>query len=309
MSNIQKQYTNKITDFIKEVFSNLTVVNVGRNDFDFQVAEHNLEHLPKLMELLDVGTRYGWRMSKSSVNLTATLERFWAQSPLSEVEFEPYHHVTHTQSVCANAIEGFLYEFINGDLSDSISEAESVFKSLQALVIAALYHDAGHTLGQMDDSVNITRAVAIYLDSKDTEGERDARAELLIRATQFPHSEDLDALGCTDCRETGIPYRQLALILRDADMMGSYTKDTKTLETLFVGLFLESKLKFPDLTVDQFNTNQKNFHANMVKWNTTWAKEKAKAMSWDKRHLEVAKVVNVNNPKLKALADGGVITF
>ena len=309
MPNTEKQYSDKITGFIKEVFSNLTVVAVGRNDFDFQVAEHNLEHLPKLMELLDLDGRYSRRAPKANIDLCVVLNRFWSQSPLSEVEFEPYHHVTHTQSVCANAIEGFLYEFINGDLSDSTISAESVFKSLQVLVIAALYHDAGHSLGAETDTENVKRAITFYLGSKGSEGEHDACAELLIAATEFPHSEDLDALGCTDCKETGIPYRQLALILRDADMMGSYTKDTKTLETLFVGLFLESKLKLPDLTVDQFNTNQKNFCANMVKWNTTWAKEKAKVMGWDNRHLEVAKVVNVNNPKLKALAQSGVITL
>ena len=309
-------YENKVQEIIQTAFEYANALSYAdANHFDFLVAQSNADNLLNIMEMLHIGERYKRRVSKSEIDKARTFQRYWKENPLVNTDFQPYHHVTHTQSVCLNALEGYLYGLINGGLFDlSVVEssedfAQTVFKSLQALMLAAMYHDAGHRYGAVADSENIITAKRCYSSSLEvSEAFSDGRVRELISSTQFPHSEDLDALGCVD-EEKGVPYRQLALILRDADMMGSYEQDKETLETLFVGLFLETKLKTPDLTVAQFNINQKNFCANMVKWNTTWAKEKAKIMDWDNCHLEVAKVVNVNNPKLKALAESGVITL
>lgn len=284
---------------------------------NFNLAQFCHGQFSEVLFPLDLASQYVNRFIKMGEEKADVLRDHHTTAPLlAGCNFDPYHYRAHTENICLNSLEGFLYikqqalcKATSG--LDHGELAKGLFLQLRALLLAALYHDAGHSYGLLADRRNVVIAASIYQDDRYTSVEQihkdyDIVAHLIL-STEFPHDEDTAGLHGSE----GISYesvKELALILRDADMMGSYVQDETKLAEIFVGLFLESKLKYPDLTLEQFHENQNNFSATMVKWNTDWAKEKAQVMGWDTRHLAVAKVVTRDNPVIKSLVDCGAIT-
>lgn len=171
-----------------------------------------------------------------------------------------YHGRVHTVGVALNAYEGALWMKVPR-------------KEIRAIVLAALYHDARHTLGACSDRINISRAIdALYatqvtIDKKNQVDESVIEyTEQLIRATQFPYSKK----PCTDIG---------ALLLRDADVMTLYMRDRAMRLKLFVGLFNEQLQATPTLTIRQAIEQQRKFF-NLKEWYTRWGKFKYQLHNW-----------------------------
>ena len=124
----------------------------------------------------------------------------------------PYHNFRHMMHVLCSAYEGGVYEHI--------PQTE-----MRILLVAALFHDYGHS-GQMgNDALEIERAVAGFQEHV-VEKDRGiaGRIEELIRATQWPHMDN-----------TNLPYS--AKILRDADF--SQSLDSVWWQQIVFGLAAE----------------------------------------------------------------------
>jgi len=108
----------------------------------------------------------------------------------------PYHNFRHMMHVFCSTYEGAAfvnYQFNFGS------------RRLRALLIAALFHDYGHS-GQMgDDGQEVTTAIN-FLQTNLLPSDQDLWPEIkeLISATKFPHENRETSLG--------------VMIIRDADM-------------------------------------------------------------------------------------------
>ena len=285
----------------------------------FNMAQFCHGQFPEVLFPIDLTMHYVNRFIKMGEEKADVLKDHYATAPLlAGCAFDPYHYRAHTENICLNALEGFLFAK-QQELDKAISSlehrelAKDLFMQLRALLLAAMYHDAGHTYGLLADGRNVAIAASIYQDAKHSSGDKEHDdydfVPGLILSTEFPHDQTLTRLQDLCQPQQYETAKELALILRDADMMGGYVQVETKLAEIFVGLFLESKLKHPDLTIEQFHENQKTFQNTMVKWNTDWAKDKAKVMQWDTRHLAVAKVVTKDNPTIKSLVDNAIITI
>lgn len=96
----------------------------------------------------------------------------------------PYHNAQHLMTVCiASTRLGQYYT------SDPKSH------SLRLLVLASLYHDLNHSLGDYGDSINVSRAVAdmvtlMKLTEPNLNGKDITKIGKLILATEYPHGSE-----------------------------------------------------------------------------------------------------------------------
>lgn len=153
----------------------------------------------------------------------------------------PYHnlrHMLHVMWLCFQACV-----FYGATLTR---------RQVRNLLIAALFHDFGHSGGLGDDDLNIARAIrALRKYAQPEDKPHLADIERIIQATEYPHqgvSSELD-----------LPSQ----ILRDADV--SQALSVAWIQQVVIGLATEwSK---PPLDVLRA---QKGFHASL-KFSTSWA--------------------------------------
>lgn len=107
----------------------------------------------------------------------------------------PYHNFYHTQCVFKNC-------YLNA-VEENMSQPDT-----RELLIAALYHDMGHTQGKYSDDINVSLAVSFFkLYSRESAVVSD-RIVQLIKATQYPYVPEIN--------DANISLSQK--IIRDADM-------------------------------------------------------------------------------------------
>lgn len=178
----------------------------------------------------------------------------------------PYHNEYHTTCMLLNCYEGYL-----------LSVEKLTTEERQAIVLGALYHDADHTGGVSQDTVNIERAVDLLWQAHSYCMARGAsvdasvliRAVSCVRTTQYPH--------------VGEPKNMLEAIMRDADLMQVYEDDTAAMVAQYLGLRDELGVRLgTSISKGDFAAQCKTFVDGAV-WHTAWAKEKAARLNLAQR--------------------------
>lgn len=183
---------------------------------------------------------------------------------------DAYHNKVHSCAVALNCYEGIY----STELPFSKEEK-------QALMIAALYHDARHTRGDSTDTVNIMRACEA-LRSAHKQIQKKASAEVinkaiaLIKLTQFPYTKNTES--------------PLARILRDADLMMAYEQDHIAV-SLHRGLFNEfnktcTRDSLPGQHFEYF-VDSNTLFLQKIQWQTRWARNKALLLNYPQRVKEL----------------------
>lgn len=147
----------------------------------------------------------------------------------------PYHNLQHAFLVASNSIN--LY---NKATTPDVGSHER-----KTLLMAALFHDAGHSGGAKTDSENIYTACAILAKfSKDNPH------------INFNLGEACLAIHKTEYVDSGFPHSPSNLIqdvLRDADLLASFTSSNHPQQLL--GLKQEMGLECTDLELIEQNVN------------------------------------------------------
>lgn len=235
------------------------------NEIDSVISEHikanTLSHrkdmLPHIFEILGI---------KSYLDQFEVTEY---QSTFSQ-DSQVYHNQIHSHAVALNCYEAMYSTELPFSKEDK-----------QALMIAALYHDAWHTKGHSTDSDNIVRA---YGALKVADGQIQKKvspgvfnkAIALIKLTQYPYTKNTES----------VPAR----ILRDADLMMAYEED-RIATDLLCGLFNESNVArkrdlLPEAKFKDFVESNTLF-LQKIQWQTRWARNKALLLNFPKRVKEL----------------------
>lgn len=124
--------------------------------------------------------QYVYNMSTDALGLSSVNDLDILSENLQMNIYEGYHNVFHALHVSCNAQ---LIANKLGGFSDS---------QIWSLVVAGLYHDAGHSLGRSSESDNIKRAIEMFCESSfaSTCAQDDFDPVLLIKATEFPSMRD-----------------------------------------------------------------------------------------------------------------------
>lgn len=156
----------------------------------------------------------------------------------------PYHNLRHMLHVMWSTYNGAEFYAIKG-------------RTLRNMLIAALFHDYGHTGTTKDDAVNINIAL-VGLNQFIEEQDKPYLAEiqLLIEATAMPHFH-------IENTEENLPQ----LILRDADI--TYSLEDVWIQTVNFGLNFEM-----NISTESILKFQEKFLTDILVLNTDWAKEK-----------------------------------
>lgn len=160
----------------------------------------------------------------------------------------PYHNVFHTETVAMLVAEAAAYE--------GLDSAQT-----SALVLAALFHDSGHSAGALPDAQNIEQAIEDFwvFASATSAMTTQLCAEVirLIRCTQYPY--------VTQAEDT------LSKIMRDADLMQVLEENWQT--QVFVGLHQEMQVSKPGMTSHDFIVGCSRFYAG-CRLLSQWGKSK-----------------------------------
>jgi hypothetical protein len=156
----------------------------------------------------------------------------------------PYHNIRHMLHVMWNTYNAAMFYGIDGI-------------KLRNMLIAALFHDFGHTGNLSDDSVNIEIAIT-GLDNNILSEDIEYRNEIIsyIKATGVPPIE-------IENTEENLPK----LILRDADL--SYTLENVWIQPVNFGLNIEM-----GISTENILKFQETFLTKILVLSTNWAKEK-----------------------------------
>jgi HD superfamily phosphodiesterase len=156
----------------------------------------------------------------------------------------PYHNMRHMLHVMWNTYNGAMFYKIGG-------------RTLRNMLIAALFHDFGHTGNTVDDSINIAIAIA-GLEHNLLPEDVPYRSEITsyIKATEMPSST-------IDNAEENLPK----LILRDADL--SYTLEDVWIQPVNFGLNFEM-----GISTEKILKFQETFLTKILVLSTDWAKQK-----------------------------------
>ena len=156
----------------------------------------------------------------------------------------PYHNMRHMLHVMWNTYNGAMFYNIDG-------------RTLRNMLIAALFHDYGHTGSTADDSINIAIAIT-GLDHSILPEDVPYRREITsyIKATGVPPIEIEDT-------EENLPQ----LILRDADL--SYTLEDVWIQPVNFGLNVEM-----GISTEKILKFQETFLTKILVLSTGWAKQK-----------------------------------
>lgn len=155
----------------------------------------------------------------------------------------PYHNLYHTQGMAVNCYYLGLY-------------AQLPYDDLRVLVLAALFHDFGHSGGVCPDADNIQVALAAFqryaVEVKYPEA-LVAKVVRVIEATQFPYVRDIED--------------ELDAIIRDADQLQLTLDGWYTM--LFQGLRREFAHKMGEMDLKAFCALQRKYLPT-VKYHSQW---------------------------------------
>lgn len=103
----------------------------------------------------------------------------------------PYHNMYHTLCVMYNS-----YQICISDYQLSNNE-------IRTILIAALFHDFGHSMGKLKDDENVKNAIKAF--DYYSEEHNNEEIKSIIQATQYPYIDIQESI--------------YTIIIRDADMM------------------------------------------------------------------------------------------
>lgn len=151
---------------------------------------------------------------------------------LENYEVLPYHNLDHALLVASNCIS--LYKEVSPNQND---------QELRSLIMAALFHDAGHSGGKTSDRENIKRACRILTTFSDTH-----------RHIPFDVAESCRIISVTEFHKGSFPIKPtnyLQDILRDSDLLSSF--DSSNFPQQLLGLKAELGLECSDLDMVKNN--------------------------------------------------------
>lgn len=132
--------------------------------------------------------------------------------PFNRNPIDCYHNKEHCLDVAWQAMQ----------MSKQLLSGHLLYIVEKQVVIAALFHDAYHSLGKESDSVNVQKSVMVFKDfAKNTNLYLDdteiPNIEHAILSTEFPHRDLERPIGTSD------EVNLISKILCDADIMSSLT--------------------------------------------------------------------------------------
>ena len=157
----------------------------------------------------------------------------------------PYHHFHHMMTVT--------HYVMKGGFGIGLPAPE-----YYELVLAAMFHDMNHSMGEVSDEINVTRAINAMFDWADENSDLISKDRVqaiadIIKATQYPYIIEAKDLS----------IRQA--IIRDADLMIALEPDS--FQNMFFGLMKEMKVQDIKLMI----AGQISFHKE-IKMNTEWGR-------------------------------------
>jgi hypothetical protein len=188
-----------------------------------------------------------------------------------------YHSNYHAICVALNCYEGAQQQ----KLSDS---------ETKCLVLAAIYHDFAHSGGTTDDVANVKRAISgLVLIDLLLKSELPDHNDLTIQEL----TQTIQILGITKYPYEKDPVTIMEMIIRDADLMQPYEEDPVILKNQYHGLHIEVERTYPTkFTSKEFANGQIEWLNTHVKWYSSWAKEKASALDWNKTKHKLFHIMN-----------------
>lgn len=158
----------------------------------------------------------------------------------------PYHHLNHVLRIMSFCNEGCKYHKLTGKVRTN-------------LLVAALFHDFNHTMGEKPDSENVKRAVEGIRDWYNSNPLNSSNINIeksieIIKATEYPYTIEPEDLSLEQA------------IIRDADLMAPL--DTDWLGNLIIGLSTEMKIN----DIKKMAEGQHKFYSN-VQMNSQWGIE------------------------------------
>ena len=186
---------------------------------------HPVNQLPEILAATQLQAAYDWVAQHNPSNNM------------------PYHNLHHTQGMAVNCYYLGLY-------------AQLPYDDLRALVMAALFHDFGHSGGVSTDAENIQVALVAFRAFAGETGLADAetcKVVRLIEATQFPYVRDIED--------------ELDAIIRDADQLQLTMDGWYTM--LFQGLRQEFSHKMGAMDLPAFCALQRKYLPT-VKYHSQW---------------------------------------
>jgi len=158
----------------------------------------------------------------------------------------PYHHFHHM--ICVTKWAMILAE------DEGIAEGTTIWYEL---MLACMFHDINHSMGEFPDKVNVSEAVAQFLGFYDSNLKfrsdypiSDTAVTYIIRATEYPYVIDDSELS------------KCQAIIRDADLLISLEPDW--FQNAVLGLMKEMKIDDISKMID----GQLSFHRG-IKMRTT----------------------------------------
>lgn len=171
----------------------------------------------------------------------------------------PYHDWYHTCCVIEGTIRGLRYH-LKVDL-DGLNAAEQ--REVNSVVIAAAFHDAGHTGVKDPDIVNVSRSIIIASRFLTEGGILDTSGESInvdlplaletLQSTQYPFKRE--------------PLNEYQAIVRDADLL--QILEPTWFEDIYFNMYQEFLEGNPTLDFEEFCKNELAFLSN-AKFYSAW---------------------------------------
>lgn len=172
----------------------------------------------------------------------------------------PYHDWYHTCCVVEGTIQGLRY-FLRGSLRE-LSETQQ--KEVNSTILAAAFHDVGHTGVKEPDIVNVSRSIMIahrfMVDGgmNQTVGVDVPLLLETLQCTQYPYKRD--------------PLNEYQAILRDADLL--QVLEPTWFDDLYINMYQEFLEGSPTLGFEQFCLNEMNFIKGAIFYSQWYRDEK-----------------------------------
>lgn len=174
----------------------------------------------------------------------------------------PYHDWYHTCCVVEGTIQGLRY-FLKGTLPD-LSDTQK--KEVNSTILAAAFHDIGHSGVKEPDIVNVSRSILIahrFLIEAGIQ-DKDGRTVAVdipfllesLQSTQFPFKHE--------------PLNEYQAILRDADLL--QILEPTWFDDLYINMYQEFLEGNPALDFRQFCHNEMIF-IKSAKFHSQWFRE------------------------------------
>jgi hypothetical protein len=197
-----------------------------------------LDRMVKLIENLSI-----FKGTTTSLSIRWLVEKYIVRYSESQDVF--YHTIRHMMAV-AN---------VSMLLAKDLTQIEK-----QNLLLAALFHDYEHSLGEATDSYNVAKS--IYLSKLQIEN-MNTPFSSIFGSTQYNINVIQDAIFCTVFPFRVEPKNEIEKILRDADLLMSLCPDV---DHFAKGLSLEIKVECSKQTMTDFVKGQTLYTPLAKEW-------------------------------------------